>query len=359
MKNNNQNLNCYEFYVDGMHCAACEILIEKKLSKKSGVNRIKASLNAKKVIIEGQFEDEKDLEKLASEFTQLVQKEGYKVLVNNPGKQKAKWEDFIYAIPIGVGTIMLFIILQKLGIVNLVNTSGGSLVYPVIFFIGVVASLSSCMAVVGGLVLSMAATYAKESRKGKALSQIAFHAARIIGFFLLGGLLGWLGASFRLTPPIYFVLDLIIAGVMIILAFNMMDIFPFLKRFQPRMPKFLSNKALSLSEMDTSSSKIKYIITPVLIGAATFFLPCGFTQSMQLYALTTGNFFSGAMTMFVFALGTFPILALISFASISLSQSKEAGIFYKTAGIIVLFFAVINVLGALAIAGIISPILNF
>ena len=352
-----KELQCYDFYVDGMHCAACELLIEKRISKHSRVSKATASLNTQKVTIEGKFEDEKDLEGLAQELTELVQEDGYKVLINKPNVKKAKWEDFVYALPLGLLVIIIFLILQKLGLVNIVNTSGGSLAYPVIFFIGVVASLSSCMAVVGGLVLSMSATYAKESRNGKVSSQIAFHAARIIGFFFLGGLLGLAGASFRLTAEVYFVLDLLIAVVMIILAFNMMDIFPFLKKLQPRMPKIISNRAFTLSE-NTNSSKLRFIITPLLVGVATFFLPCGFTQSMQLYALSTGTFFQGSMTMFIFALGTFPILGLVSFASITLSQSKWSGVFFKTAGIIVLFFATINILGALAIAGIISPILN-
>lgn len=30
--------------------------------------------------------------------------------------------------------------------------------------------------------------------------------------------------------------------------------------------------------------------TPLLIGLGTFFLPCGFTQSMQIAALSTGSF---------------------------------------------------------------------
>lgn len=33
--------------------------------------------------------------------------------------------------------------------------------------------------------------------------------------------------------------------------------------------------------------------TPIIIGFATFFLPCGFTQSMQIAALSSGSFVSG------------------------------------------------------------------
>jgi len=129
-------------------------------------------------------------------------------------------------------------------------------------------------------------------------------------------------------------------------------VLPYLKRFQFRMPKLFGN------EIVNQGSKKSYL-TPILLGASTFFLPCGFTQSMQLYSLTTGNFINGAITMFVFALGTLPVLALISFASVKLSSSLQSKLFFKTAGFIVLFFALFNFLGALTALGLIRPILNF
>jgi sulfite exporter TauE/SafE len=48
-----------------------------------------------------------------------------------------------------------------------------------------------------------------------------------------------------------------------------------------------------------------------LSGALTFFLPCGFTFAMQLYALSTGNFWMGMAVMAIFAIGTLPGLLSI------------------------------------------------
>ena len=97
-------------------------------------------------------------------------------------------------------------------------------------------------------------------------------------------------------------------------------------------------------------------LTPILLGMSTFFLPCGFTQSMQVYALTTGDVLSGAMTMLVFSLGTLPVLALISFASVKLSKNLQSGLFFKTAGFIIIFFAIFNLLAALVAVGLINPL---
>jgi hypothetical protein len=93
--------------------------------------------------------------------------------------------------------------------------------------------------------------------------------------------------------------------------------------------------------------------------ALTLFIPAGFTQSMQIYTLSTGNFLNGGLTMLVFALGTLPVLALISFSSFSIQNSTKAGIFFKAAGLIVILFAVFNILNTLVAAGYIAPIFNF
>jgi len=45
-----------------------------------------------------------------------------------------------------------------------------------------------------------------------------------------------------------------------------------------------------------------------VVGALTFLLPCGFTQSMQLLALQSGSMWQGMLIMTAFALGTLPVL---------------------------------------------------
>ncbi len=106
----------------------------------------------------------------------------------------------------------------------------------------------------------------------------------------------------------------------------------------------------------TKSEGVTYV--PILIGVATFFLPCGFTQSMQIASLASGSFFSGAIIMLAFALGTFPVLALLSFSSISFSQSRYAPLFFASAGVIVVGLGLFSFLASLAGIGIIAPLFN-
>jgi len=138
---------------------------------------------------------------------------------------------------------------------------------------------------------------------------------------------------------------------MLIMCLNLLDIFPWAKKLQIKMPKAIGRNVIAMENKEG-------ILMPIFLGAVTFFLPCGFTQSMQIYSLTTGSFINGALTMFVFALGTLPMLALISFASVKLSKTLQSGIFFKTAGMLVIFFAVFNFLTALVAVGVIPPIFN-
>ncbi len=329
-----------------MHCNSCVILTEDKIGSLPNVSKVTSNLKNHSVEVIGDFGDKTDTQ-IAEELTSLVKGSGYTVSVEKQVMER-NWSDFKIAVPIAICFAVLFVLLQKLGIVNLVG--GGNVTYGTAFVIGIIASLSTCMAVVGGLVLSMSATFAKEGDKIR--PQLMFHTGRIVSFFILGGVIGAIGSAFTLGTTGTFVLSLVIAIVMIILGINLLDVFPWAKRLQPSMPKFLSRHAIGVS-------KFNHTLTPLLVGIATFFLPCGFTQSMQLYSLTTGSFLKGGLTMFSFALGTLPVLALISFSSFSIQNNKKSGVFFKSAGLIVILFAVFNLINALVVIGVIPPVFNF
>ncbi len=340
------NQKTYTFHVSGMHCNACVLLIESELNNYPGVIHAKVSLDNNSIEIMGNF-GEKTEQEIIKMLSVPIEDNGYTLSLEKQAEDK-KLSDFKIAVPVALIFVVLFIVLQKMGIVNLVG--GGNVTYGTAFFIGVIASLSTCMAVVGGLVLSMSATFAKEGDRVK--PQLMFHVGRIVSFFILGGIIGAIGVAFTLNTFAIFILSLIIGLVMLVLGINLLDVSPWAKKLQPSMPKFISKHAIGVS-------KFNHTFTPLLVGIATFFLPCGFTQSMQLYTLSTGGFLQGGLTMFFFALGTLPVLALISFSSFSIQNSKNSGIFFKTAGLIVILFAIFNLINSLVIIDAIPPVFNF
>lgn len=342
----NANKKTYVFHVNGMHCKACVALIESELGDLPEVSRARASLADYSVEVEGDFGD-KAPEHVALDLSEALKPHGYTLSLERR-KHAAKWADFRIAAPAALLFIALFIILQKLGIVNLVTAS--EVGYGTAFAIGLIASVSTCMAVVGGLVLSMSASFAKEGDKVR--PQVLFHAGRLVSFFFLGGAIGALGSAFQLGATGTSALSIVVALVLLILGVNLLDVFPLAKKLQPTMPRFIGRRVHALKS-------VNHTLTPLLIGVATFFLPCGFTQSMQLYALTTGSFSAGALIMSAFALGTLPVLALLSFSSLSIHTKAQSGAFFKTAGLVVIFFGVFNLMNALAAVGAIPPLFSF
>ena len=336
----------YTFHVHGMHCNACVLMTESELAELPNISSVKASLTNQSVKIEGDFGN-KTSEQIAEELSIPLKSHGYTVSVEKQ-QHRIDWGEYKIAVPVALGFAAIFVGLQKMGLVNLV--SAGNVTYGTAFVVGIIASLSSCMAVVGGLVLSMSATFAKEGEKLR--PQLMFHIGRIVSFFILGGVIGKIGSAFTLNTGATFILGIVIGIVMLILGINLLDTFPWVKRLQPSMPKFITKHAHGISKLNNN-------LTPLLVGVATFFLPCGFTQSMQLYTLTTGSYMVGALTMLAFALGTLPVLALVSFSSIGIKNSSRSGVFFKSSGLVVILFAVFNVINSLVVIGLIPPIFNF
>ena len=325
-----------KFKVKGMHCASCELNIENKLGSNSDIKKINAD-RTKELL---SFESEKTFSK--EEVNDMIKDLGYTVVseeVVGPSKKKLNKPEMIKAFIIASIIMSLFLLLQKLNLLDMFSQTKLNLAF--VFVIGIIASLSTCMAVVGGIVLSISSTFSK-SKNYKPM--IAFHLARLLGFLLLGGLIGLIGSAFIITPVISLIMTIVIFLVMVIMGFNLLQIFPWLNRFQPKMPKSIGKKSLNLKNTQS-------YIGVILLGVSTFISPCGFTQSMQIYSLSTGSFITGALTMFVFALGTLPVLGMISFASMKFSKTLQSGLFFKVAGFLVLFFATFNLYSGLIGSG--------
>ncbi|RPJ75029.1 MAG: hypothetical protein EHM20_09635, partial [Alphaproteobacteria bacterium] len=248
----------YEYHVTGMHCPACELVIEKKIEKLKYIRSANAVLSEKKVILEADAEIGKD--ELLTEINELIKPHGYEISSTRI-KHKVNFKDLAIGFGIAAAVLGIFFLIQKLGIANILG--GKSMSLALVFMIGIVASLSTCMAIVGGLVLSISSSYSKG--KDRVMPLIFFHGARIIGFFLLGGVVGLIGMAFKLTTTFYFMASIILFIVMFLLGINLLDVFPFLRKLQLRVPK-------SLSKRVTGVEKVKNKFVPLLLGILTFFL---------------------------------------------------------------------------------------
>jgi sulfite exporter TauE/SafE/copper chaperone CopZ len=333
-------MNEYCLYVKGTHCAACKVLIEDVLSEQPGVSNVTVDLVAQKVTVQCEASD---VESAAALWTTVLKPHGYSLSLTEQKKSK-DFKTLWYAVPLGLIILVLFFWLQRSGIVTI--GFAGELTPWTAVLIGIIASLSTCLAVVGGLVLSLSAKVSKDVSTARPFS--FFHVGRLVGFMVLGGILGAVGGAVSINSKITTVLGLLVAVVMVILGINLLDVFHRARRLQFTLPRGLSR----ITKIE------KGFFAPFIVGAGTFFLPCGFTQSMQLAALSSGSAWQGSLIMTAFAVGTLPMLALLSFGSFRFAHTRYASLFFKTAGIVVIGLGIFAILTGLAGLGIIRPLFS-
>jgi sulfite exporter TauE/SafE len=219
--------------------------------------------------------------------------------------------------------------------------------YGLIFLIGIFAAVSSCIAVVGGLLLSLAGKYNEAHSDLTGIQKFKPHAyfniGRVVGYTVFGALVGALGSVITLSPRFNGYLMIVVSVVMLLLGFQLLHLFPGLRRFSPKMPKFISHKIHDLGATESKGG-------PFSLGALTFFLPCGFTQALQLYVLASGDWIVGALTMLTFSLGTMPALVSISAVS-SFAKGEFQKHFLRFAGVLVVMLSIFNINNGLALAG--------
>ncbi|MCX6756208.1 MAG: sulfite exporter TauE/SafE family protein [Candidatus Nomurabacteria bacterium] len=330
------------YHVSGTHCASCKILLEDIIGEQEYIASV--NVNLKKETIEIEIKDDKNKEEVLDILNSKIKENGYILTTEKQEKEKQNHRELYLAVPIGIVFLILFFLLQKSGILNF--GIGGDITPATSFIIGLIASVSSCLAIVGGLILSLSATSARDDSKTSNKHMILFHLGRLLGFAILGGILGFIGKTIGINFTISTILGLIASIIMIILGMNLVGIFN-------------KNKITLPSGVFSYFRKVEHsTLAPIVVGIGTFFLPCGFTQSMQFSALSSGSFTSGFIIMLFFAFGTLPVLGLLSFSSVSFAKSKYAPIFFKSAGVVVLGLGIFALLAGLASLGIINPIIN-
>ncbi|MDD5433606.1 MAG: sulfite exporter TauE/SafE family protein [Candidatus Pacebacteria bacterium] len=322
-----------KYFVKGTHCASCEILIEKKLIEESNVKSVEASNQKGEILIE--YEGEKPS---AHYLNKLFQKDGYTFTEKEQKNSKSNYST-IMALITGGSVFLAFLFLNKLGLARWVNVGEASSL-PTFFLFGVLAGLSSCAALVGGLVLSMSKQWSEiyadnNTATQRATPHLMFNAGRLASYALLGGILGIIGSKLQLSVNISAFLVLGVSVLMVFLALQMIGVKAF-QRFQISMPR-------SMTRYVANEKNFKGKYMPFIMGALTFFLPCGFTITAQSLALISGSFLQGSLIMLAFAAGTLPVLLSIGFSSTKIMNNKKLSErFLKTAGVVVLFFALFN-----------------
>jgi sulfite exporter TauE/SafE len=236
-----------------------------------------------------------------------------------------------------------------LGISNLNFQFSSTPSLLVVGLIGLAAGVSTCMALLGGLVLGISSRHA-ELHPEATVSQkfkphLFFNLGRLGSYAILGGAIGSLGSVFSLSSSTLGFLIIFAGIIMFILGLKMTEVFPRLSGGL-MLPKGISRLFGLNHEVKEYSHK-----NALTTGVLTFFLPCGFTQAMQVYAISAGSFTQGALIMSLFALGTMPGLLGIGGLT-SVVKGAFARYFFKGVAPVLLILAVWNISNGYNLTGI-------
>ena len=341
--------------IEGMVCVNCENLIEDILLDNNGVNKVEVSYT--KGLAKINYNENKTS---INDLIRVISENGYKVIdfsnevnedLSNKNKKSKKRdidcankdEDNTFLIIIIIlGVILL---LKKFGVSNIFSvfpTPNENTSYSMLFIIGLFTSLH-CVSMCGGINLSQCINYNDTIDKGT-LSTIKpaflYNLGRVISYTIFGAIVGGIGSIISFTGWMQSLIQLIASIFMIIMGLNMLNIFPWLRKLNPRMPKIFAKKF-----------KSKNNNSPFFIGLLNGFMPCGPLQAMQIYAISTGSVTKGAISMFLFSLGTVPLMFGLGTLSSYMSKKFSNKIMkFGAILVIVLGFSMFN--NALALSGI-------
>jgi len=317
------NIKTEKIKVYDMTCNSCENRVERVLKKLNGVVIAKAIYTEEQVIVE--YDTELcDIDKIK----ETIKSAGYSVENSNNYK--------VIGIFI-IAAVIIFLGSSTGGFDMNAKLNGAS--YIVLFIIGMLTSIH-CVGMCGGIMLSQSILKKDESKFQAIRPAILYNAGRVIAYTLIGGLVGALGSVLSLSLTVKSAMQIFAGIFMVILGLNMAG-FSIFRKLSIRLPW-------------SKCSVKKKIKTPFLVGILNGLMPCGPLQTMQLYALGTGSAAKGALAMFLFALGTVPLMLTFGTLSGFLSKGYTKKIL-KMSGFLVIILGIIMGNRGLVLAGVGIP----
>ncbi|MEK7177589.1 MAG: sulfite exporter TauE/SafE family protein [Patescibacteria group bacterium] len=321
-------------YIKGMHCPSCEILITDKFKEMPNVQNVNSNFQKQEaeVYFTGHLDQEAVNKKIQSFGYEIGSREDDHE-IDEPISKK-----IIEASLIAVGLGLIYLIAKETNILPSINITG-NLNLLTVLFLGLVASVSTCMATSGALFLS---TIGKKTNNLK--QAIYFSLGRIISYGFFGFIAGLVGSVIITNLKFGTGLTLLAAVFMILLALDMLKILS----FASIIPFGVSSNIFRKLEHSLIKDPHK---SAFFLGAITYFLPCGFTQATQVYALGLASPWQSALTMAIFALGTAPAIIFIGSLR-GLLKSTFYQYFMKTVAVGVLILGLYYASNFLSIYGI-------
>lgn len=268
--------------IEGISCSHCLDTIETNLLIEKNIIKVEFQKNIAIIEYVGKLEKKKII-KLINSLGYLTQ-ESYISDDISLLSDKVKPVEIIIILLI---IILVFYLLNKIigfNIFNVIPTIDENITYGMLFVTGLLTSIH-CVSMCGAINLL---TVINKTTKRSYKKPILYNLGRLISYTALGGIVGLIGSVLTVNKTVTGIIILLAAIVMFLMALAMLGLIP-LKKL-----KLIRHKTVTAN--------------PLIIGLLNGLMPCGPLQAMQVYALSTGSPIKGAISMFLFCLGTIPLM---------------------------------------------------
>ena len=299
--------------IDGIHCINCENTIKYALMSDKNIKRVSFDGFIAVVTCENNLREE-SLIKFINDLGYYTRRDYISDNIDDL-KSNIKLKEFVIIL---LSIVVICFLLYKIfgyNIFNMIPTIDNNITYGMLFLTGLLTSIH-CISMCGSI--NLVASINNENKRDYK-RPILYNLGRIISYTIIGALVGLLGKVLSINNVVSGIIIIIASIIMLLMSLTMLNIIKV--RF-----KFFKYKVNNRN--------------PFIIGLLNGLMPCGPLQAMQVYALTTGSIFKGALSMFLFGLGTVPLMFLTGVVFSSM-KGKTKILINKIASVLIFVLSII------------------
>ena len=312
--------------INGITCDSCRNKIKKELLNKKEIKDVEIIKDIAKVTSFKKI-DEINIINIINSLGYFTKKDYISENIKDIDSN-IKLKEFII---IFISILLLIFLIKKIfgyNIFNMIPTISDNITYGMLFITGLLTSIH-CISMCGAINLMI--TFNREN-KINLKRPILYNLGRLISYTLIGGFIGLVGSVISVSEVINGLIIIFASIIMLLMSLSMLNIIKF------KLPKLKFK-----DKIKTSNSFI--------VGLLNGFMPCGPLQAMQVYALSTGSFIKGAFSMFLFCLGTIPLMFSVG-VIFNIVKGRKRIILNKISSILILLLSVVMLFRGLSTIGI-------
>ncbi len=320
-----------KFKAKGMTCKNCEMAIKKQVKTMPGVKKIDIDYATEEVQV---IYDPHKIKFL--NIKEAIESKGY-ICDDYKENKKLSTSGWILTV-LGI-IVVAYFALQYLETIELPQISA-NMSYGLLFIVGLLTGLH-CVSMCGGFVVSYSTKGIKEGIKPHEL-HLAYGLGKTISYTVIGAIFGLLGSIIAFTPLMRGVAGILAGLFLMLFGLKMLNIFPVLRKIQFKAPQFIQKFTYGQKKSHSD---------PLTIGLLNgLMIACGPLQAIYIMAAGTGSMIEGAKLLFVFALGTLPVMLSFGYVT-SFIGAKATHQILKFSGAVVIILGIFMINNGLALTG--------